>query len=205
MHSSDVRAQLDRILASPTFADAERARKFLRFVVEAAIAGRAAEIKESVIAVEALGRATSFDSRADPIVRVEAGRLRTKLLSYYHAEGACDLVLIDLPKGGYVPQFRQRQESLPRAEANQGARPPSRMGLWAALALSAAGFGIGWRYWPRQASPSRETLRVSILPPDGAALRNSALSPDGRYLAFTARSGRVTRVWIRALNASGVP
>src|SRR5690348_6460378 len=86
MHPGDIRAQLDRILASPTFADAERARKFLQFIVENALAGRGKEIKESVIAVEAFGRSPQFDPRSDPIVRVEAGRLRTKLLSYDHSD-----------------------------------------------------------------------------------------------------------------------
>src|SRR3954447_19616795 len=108
MDSRDVRAHLDRMLASSTFADAERARRFLRFVVETALAGRSIEIKESVIAVEALGRAPSFDPRADPIVRVEAGRVRAKLLSYYHSEDSKDGIVIELPKGGYVPQFRER-------------------------------------------------------------------------------------------------
>jgi len=99
------RAQFDRILASPTFTDAGRARKFLQSIVENALAGRRKEIKESVIAVEAFGRSPQFDPRSDPIVRVEAGRLRTKLLSYYHSEGSNDAILIELPKGGYVPQF----------------------------------------------------------------------------------------------------
>jgi hypothetical protein len=70
-----VRAQVERILASAAFADAERASNFLRFVVEHKLEGRASEIKEFVIAVEVLGRTSSFDSKTDPIVRVEAGRL----------------------------------------------------------------------------------------------------------------------------------
>ena len=63
MDAERVRAQLDRILASAPFADAERASRFLRFVVERALEGRNGEIKESVIAVEVLGRNTSFDSK----------------------------------------------------------------------------------------------------------------------------------------------
>ena len=71
--------------------------------------GRGGEIKEFVIAVEVLGRTSSFDSKSDPIVRVEAGRLRDRLSSYYEAEGEADLVLISLPKGGYVPEFSERR------------------------------------------------------------------------------------------------
>jgi Tol biopolymer transport system component len=104
-----VRLQLDRILASIAFAEADRARRFLRFIVERKMEGRAAEIKESVIAVEVLGRRPEFDSKSDPIVRVEAGRLRDRLSSYYEDEGGSDPVLISLPKGRYVPEFIERR------------------------------------------------------------------------------------------------
>jgi Tol biopolymer transport system component len=96
-------------LASAAFTDAERASSFLRFVVEPKLEGHVAEIKESVIAVEVLGRNASFDSKSDPIVRVEAGRLRNRLSSYYEAEGGADPVLISLPKGRYVPEFAERR------------------------------------------------------------------------------------------------
>ena len=102
-----VRQQLDRILASAAFADAERARDFLRYVVERKLEGRHGEIKESVIAVEVLNRPSSFDSKTDPIVRVEAGRLRDRLSAYYEAEGGADTVFISLPKGRYVPEFTE--------------------------------------------------------------------------------------------------
>jgi len=104
-----VRQQLDRILTSAAFADAGRAGSFLRFVVERTLDGHTAGIKESVIAVEVLNRPASFDSKSDPIVRVEAGRLRARLTSYYEAEGEADTVLISLPKGGYVPEFIERR------------------------------------------------------------------------------------------------
>ena len=116
MDAQRVRAQLDRILASATFADAERASSFLRFVVDRALEGRTGEIKEFVIAVEVLGRNPSFDSKSDPIVRVEAGRLRDRLSSYYQGEGEADRVLIALPKGGYVPEFSERQPPAPSKE-----------------------------------------------------------------------------------------
>src|SRR5215471_18404316 len=109
MEPERVRAQLERILSSATFGDAERASRFLRFVVERALDGHANEIKESVIAVEVLGRNPSFDSKSDPIVRVEAGRLRERLSSYYETEGGADPVLISLPKGRYVPEFTDRR------------------------------------------------------------------------------------------------
>jgi hypothetical protein len=103
-----IRAQLGRVLASSAFDQADRASAFLRFIVTTSLEGRASEIKESVIAVEALGRTTSFDPKSDPIVRVEAGRLRTRLKAYYDAEGSQDPILITLPKGGYIPEFAIR-------------------------------------------------------------------------------------------------
>jgi Tol biopolymer transport system component len=112
MDSQRVRAQLDRILASATFAGAERASNFLRFVVERSLEGRTTEIKEFVIAVDVLGRNTSFDPKSDPIVRVEAGRLRDRLSSYYRDEGEADNILISLPKGAYVPEFSERQATV---------------------------------------------------------------------------------------------
>jgi eukaryotic-like serine/threonine-protein kinase len=96
-------------MASTTFADAERARRFLRYVVERKLEGRDGEIKESVIAIEVLGRSASFDSKSDPIVRVEAGRLRDRLGAYYEAEGGADPILISLPKGRYIPEFTERR------------------------------------------------------------------------------------------------
>jgi Tol biopolymer transport system component len=119
MDAQRVRAQLKRILASAAFADAERASSFLRFVVERALEGRTAEIKESVVAVEVLGRNPSFDSKSDPIVRVEAGRLRDRLGSYYQGEGEADRVLIAMPKGGYVPEFSERQPPGPSKRIDQ--------------------------------------------------------------------------------------
>jgi len=121
MDAERVRAQLDRILAGASFVDAERASSFLRFVVERALAGRISEIKESVIAVEVLGRTPSFDSRSDPIVRVEAGRLRDRLSSYYEDQGEADPVVISLPKGGYVPEFSERRPRRPSASPKETA------------------------------------------------------------------------------------
>src|SRR5690349_17349903 len=142
MNPDRVRAQLDRILASAAFAGAERASTFLRFVVLRALSGRAAEIKESVIAVEALGRSPSFDSKSDPIVRVEARRLRDRLDTFYRSEGAGDRILIALPKGGYVPEFSEREE--PTVAAGRTSSLISRAG-WALFALAA--MGLVWAYF----------------------------------------------------------
>ena len=101
-----VRAQLDRILASGDFAQSERMKSFLRFVVEETLEGRSAQLKEFTIATGVFGRDESFDPQTNTIVRVEAGRLRRRLERYYLTDGRGDALRIDLPKGSYVPLFR---------------------------------------------------------------------------------------------------
>src|SRR5579864_9094750 len=106
---SDVEAarrQLERVLASPGFSRNERLSQFLRFVVEQHLAARDEELKESVIAVEVLGRSPDHDPKHDSIVRTEAARLRARLSEYYLGEGKDDPLVIELPKGGYVPVLR---------------------------------------------------------------------------------------------------
>lgn len=117
--TADIRAALERVLAAADFTTSLRLAAFLRYVVEATLAGRSEEIKGYTIAVEALGRPPSFDPQSDPIVRVEATRLRRALERYYTTAGADDPLVIDIPKGGYVPRF------VPRAEAAPGFTPPA--------------------------------------------------------------------------------
>jgi serine/threonine-protein kinase len=107
------------MLASPQFAGAPRAARFLRFIVEAALGGRGGDLKEYVLAIEVCDRAQSFDPRLDTIVRVEAVKLRKRVQLYYRGPGRKDPVIIDLPKGGYMPQFRLRT-SRPAAHRPQG-------------------------------------------------------------------------------------
>src|SRR5690348_2827400 len=82
-----VEDQLNRILSSKLFAQSARMSRFLRFTVEHTLAGKADELKEYLIGVEVFDRSPSYDPRVDPIVRVEARRLRSKLQSYYQMEG----------------------------------------------------------------------------------------------------------------------
>jgi TolB-like protein/Flp pilus assembly protein TadD len=101
--ATSIRAQLDRILSSSTFAKADRLGRFLGLAVEKALAGE--DLKEYELGVEVCGRKSDFDPRVDSIVRVEAGRLRSKLREYYELQGADDPVRIVLPKGTYIPTF----------------------------------------------------------------------------------------------------
>jgi TolB-like protein len=112
-------AELDRVLSSRIFAHSARLGRFLKFGVEAAIAGRS-DVNEYSIGVDVFGRDTSFDPRIDPIVRVDARRLRTKLREYYDGEGADDSLEICLPLRTYVPVFRTRDgQPTPAASVSQ--------------------------------------------------------------------------------------
>jgi tetratricopeptide (TPR) repeat protein len=105
----EVRATVERMTASEAFGRSPQLAAFLRFVVEAVLEGRSDRIKGYTIAVEVLRRDVSFDPQSDPIVRVEATRLRRAIERYYGGAGADDPVIIDLPRGSYVPTFRRRQ------------------------------------------------------------------------------------------------
>ena len=109
--SQEIRTHLERILASREFTSAPRLSAFLRFVVETTLDGKAGEIKESLIAVEVYGRPADYNPQIDSTVRVEAGRLRTRLQKWYASEGGNEGVRIELPKGGYVPIFHRVHES----------------------------------------------------------------------------------------------
>jgi adenylate cyclase len=105
--SDEVRRQLARILESRTFAQAERLRKFLQFVVDASLRGEPPP-KEYAIAVDVCGRSVDFDPAADPIVRVDASRLRSRLKAYYAEEGREDPIEIALARGAYEARFVAR-------------------------------------------------------------------------------------------------
>lgn len=102
----EIRAALNRVISSAHLNKSPQLANFLRFVVEQELAGNGSRIKAYTIAADALGRDSTFDPQSDPIVRVEAGRLRRALKHYYSNGGCDDPVVIDLPRGHYVPVFR---------------------------------------------------------------------------------------------------
>src|SRR5512140_1982001 len=108
-----VLGQTDRILASPHFARAGTLNRLLRFVVEQTLDGKDQELKEYRLGVDVFDRGADFDPRIDPIVRMQAAKLRTRLAEYYAAEGRQDPLVITMPKGGYVPSFETREVDAP--------------------------------------------------------------------------------------------
>jgi hypothetical protein len=97
--------QLEKVLQSRTLQNSESLKAFLRFVVEKTVDKEDVLLKEYTIATEVFGRTDDYDPRIDSVVRVQAGRLRTKLHEYYTTEGKSDQIVIDLPKGHYHPVF----------------------------------------------------------------------------------------------------
>src|SRR6476659_5874977 len=91
--------QLNRILASKTFSQVDRLKRFVSFIVQEAVARRGGDLKEYVIGVQVFGKEDAFDPRTDPIVRVQARRLRAKLVNYYREAGRADEWIVELPKG----------------------------------------------------------------------------------------------------------
>jgi TolB-like protein/Tfp pilus assembly protein PilF len=124
------RRELEKVVASPMLVNSAQLCRFLRYLVETTLAGETGSIKENLLGTDVFERGIRFDPRTDPVVRVEARRLRAKLEEYYASLGAADQVIIRIPKGSYVPTFervgivitpaappRQRRWTIPAAVA----------------------------------------------------------------------------------------
>lgn len=107
-----VQAQTEALLRTELWRHAPRQQRLLRHIVQATLAGHAQQLNGQVLGREVFDRGPDFDPAIDPIVRVEAGRLRGKLLAHYAGEGAHDPVHIEVPKGGYVARFAFRTPAL---------------------------------------------------------------------------------------------
>jgi adenylate cyclase len=130
-----VRRQLDLVLSSTDFDASRRSREFLRFIVEEALAGRGEELTQSAIATHVFARREDFDPMVDPIVRIQAGRLRRSLERYYMLAGKDDAVRIDLPRGAYLPAFREAIG--PVAVEDRAPEPAADADDWPSVAISA--------------------------------------------------------------------
>jgi adenylate cyclase len=114
---SEVQEELARILASSAFSRPRRLARLLKYLVEHTLQGETEQLKETVLGVEVFDRGTDFDPRTDPIVRIDARRLRARLAQYYSDEGASDPVIITLETGSYVPLFRRRNNDAEATDA----------------------------------------------------------------------------------------
>jgi TolB-like protein len=150
--ADEIRLQLDRLLTSGGFANADRMSGFLRYVVERALAGESDQIKEYVIGVAVFGRDDQYDPRLDSIVRVEARRLRTKLDEYYADEGRDDPIVIRMRRGSYAATFERRpalpsESSAPPAIDPVAASLRWRPGLVAIITAIGLALPLGFAVW----------------------------------------------------------
>ena len=163
-----IAAEVDRILVSKGFANAGRLSRLLRYVVDKTVAGEADQLKEYVVGVEVFDRDEKYDPRLDSIVRVEAGRLRSRLDEYYNGEGAASPIRINLPRGAYVAQFERRVEAPAPAVLVHPRRTwtawPLTVGLICAVAAMVVWLG-GWNSTPSTSGPSVAVLAFAPFTP----------------------------------------
>jgi len=200
-----VRSQLAHILASDIFSRSDRLTAFLTYIVEQTLDGHGASLKEHVLAMEVYGKGPDFGAAVDPIVRVDARRLRDKLREYY-ASAPHDAIVISVPKGSYAPTFEMNGRATSTAFDAIGPAATSQSRWWSVRAAMAAlgacallAFAIGWRSVASKPPPLR-ILTVTSFP---GAEGMPSLSPDGNFVVFTWRGVDPTEaadVWVKAVD-----
>ncbi|EPE98042.1 hypothetical protein RGCCGE502_14229 [Rhizobium grahamii CCGE 502] len=121
----EARAELERLLADERFRATERSRSILRYITNQQFAGCADGVKAYSIAIDVLGRQSSFDPSLDPIVRIELSRLRSSLSQYYEAFAEEGGVTVQLPRGRYIAVFTRSTGDLPHTGDGEHSAPPS--------------------------------------------------------------------------------
>jgi len=206
-----VRAQLVRILSSELFVRSDRLSAFLKFIVDETLNGRGDTLKEQVIATELYRKSPDFSPAADPIVRVDARRLRDRLREYY-ASAPHDVLVISVPKGSYTPVFEVHAFTGTRA-ADAGRMAGERMPrplrrLW--IGIAAAAVAVGAAAWSliltrTPTPPPPRLLTVTSLP--GSEGGPPALSPDGNFVVFNWSGPDLTAtsdLWIKAVDGDAL-
>jgi Tol biopolymer transport system component len=189
---ADLHAQLNRILASSQFCHSERMCRFLRFTIEKTLQERQDQLKEYSIGIEVFDRNHDYDPHLDPIVRVEARRLRAKLKEYYENGGQHDDLIISLPKGSYVPVIElapNHDKTVTDAVTKEAPVSPLRKhNFWSwillfslsILASAVLAIVVWQRTRPRQAFQPALTLLAS----DYSEMGRPAFSLDGNFIAY---------------------
>lgn len=175
-----VRDALARLLADPRFGASASRRHLLSFIVEETLAGRGDRLKGVVIAQDVYGRGADFDQQADPIVRIEARRLRRDLELYYQNFGNDSGYRLEIPKGAYAAQFTRtipaamENDEPPEAEdmpapdidgfPDEAERSPLPLKIMAACLVAFLLAMVAFIYWPEPEAPVVSTPRIAILP-----------------------------------------
>ena len=133
-----INEQLERILNTPPLVSSPSLSRFLRYVVEETVAGRSGAIKEYTLGLNVFDRGEEFNPRLDPIVRVQARNLRSRLEKYYQTQGGEDPIRIELPKGTYVPLFHYRTDETASANGTHEVCSETEVGIPAAASVMPA-------------------------------------------------------------------
>ncbi len=166
-----IREELDRIVGSGPFLHSRRRQRFLEFIVTEALAGRGDRLKGYNIGLEVFDRPETFDPVIDPLVRIEAARLREKLREYYETDGQSDPIRIELLKGTYTPHIEFRQGEQLRAEPSSSSRRLAlpnigwkQLGMLTATVLLIIAASFSWMKG-RNAGPSLpDKPSIAVLP-----------------------------------------
>ncbi|NVO13409.1 MAG: tetratricopeptide repeat protein [Rhodoplanes sp.] len=220
---AEIAAALTRVTSSTRFRDSPQIVAFLRYVVERTLAGKDDQIKGYTIAVEALGRDSSFDPNTQSIVRTEAARLRQELARYYADGGRHDPVRIALPRGRYVPVFLP-QEPLPAppsapeppsgdgpelstAASSTGRRLPARLSSVGLVLLGIVGYGLldvlvidAWNMQRLTAATGELTVGAIERRRDGPRIAIEPIATIGRPQAGALDATRVHAALTNALS-----
>lgn len=160
--------------------------------MERHLAGATGSLKEYTVGLEVFGRGVDFDPRLDPIVRVEASRLRARLQKYYERPDADDSVRIDLPRGAYVPSFWRLESEETRsgpAQFEKSRRKWIRPALWAVPAVCALMAVLVWTWGRRPEARPPEFVRFNRVTGEQARCTSPTFSPDGKFLVYARQDG----------------
>jgi len=197
-----IREQLERLLAHPLFSNSKRYPVLLAYTVEQTLKGSAAELKERSIGIEVFGRSPTYDANADPVVRITAGEVRKRLIQYYYDSAHEGELVIELPTGSYVPQFRvpellvplepappvpelPQPDAVPPGAVMHRAAPRRRWLFLAFLSglVLAASFGLGWKLRDfREFQPPSSIDRFWAPITDGTTVATYCLGEPARNL-----------------------
>lgn len=211
-----IRLQLERILQNDDFPATDQRREFLRYIVNETLEGREKLLKGVSIAQSVFGRDENFDQQIDPVVRLEARRLRSDLDRFYVGAGRWDSIRISVPKGGYTPRFDPQEAlkpSVPNPAPDSPAPPvetPARNRRAAKVAAALGGglmlLTLAWfLFFPRQIDTNMDLPKgpvIAVLP-----FQNLSDDPKRRYFSqgitqqLTTELARFRDLWVLPLAA----
>lgn len=179
MDAIEIRNELKRILTSRCFRSRRVLRNFLAYVVESNLAGHTPSQKE--IAIQALRQSIDFNDLENPLVRIQAGRLRKQLDEYYANEGYFNTIRISLPRGGYQAKFTAHLANYPAAYEPQN----SSLSLGPNLICIPRDFTVNKAHWEYIACLSRDYVSAlskfsffQVLFIDETTVQNSSWPQD---------------------------